>query len=86
MARRNENKRVENNPISRRKLLGGAAAMATFFIVPRHVLGGRGNQTPSGKLNVAGIGLGAMGADNLRACEGGKIKLLYSNFRTPDPY
>ncbi len=76
MARRNENKRVENNPISRRKLLGGAVATATFFIVPRHVLGGRGNQTPSGKLNIAGIGLGAMGADNLRACDAENIVAL----------
>jgi predicted dehydrogenase len=32
------------------------------------VLGGQGNQPPSEKLNIAGIGLGAMGSDNLRAC------------------
>jgi predicted dehydrogenase len=68
MARINKNKRVKNSPISRRQLLGGAAATAGFFIVPRHVLGGRGNQPPSEKLNIAGIGLGVMGAFNLKAC------------------
>lgn len=76
MALRNMNKRVENSPISRRQLLGGAAGMAGFFIVPRHVLGGRGNQPPSEKLNIAGIGLGAMGSDNLRACDAENIVAL----------
>jgi len=76
MALRNENKRVENSPISRRQLLGGAAATAGFFIVPRHVLGGRGNQPPSEKLSIAGIGLGAMGSDNLRACDAENIVAL----------
>ena len=76
MARRNENKPVKNSPISRRQLLGGAAATAGFFIVPRGVLGGRGNQPPSEKLNIAGIGLGTMGSDNLRACDAENIVAL----------
>ena len=76
MALRNDNKRVENNPISRRQLLGSAAATAGFFIVPRHVLGGRGNQPAGEKLNIAGIGLGAMGCDNLRACDAENIVAL----------
>jgi len=76
MALKNDNKRVKNSPISRRQLLGGAAATAGFFIVPRHVLGGRGNQPPSEKLNIAGIGLGAMGSDNLRACDAENIVAL----------
>jgi len=76
MALRNRNKRVENSPISRRQLLCGAAATAGFAIVPRHVLGGRGNQPPSEKLNIAGIGLGAMGSDNLRACDAENIVAL----------
>jgi len=57
-------------------LLGGAAATAGFFIVPRGVLGGRGNQPPSEKLNIAGIGLGTMGSDNLRACDAENIVAL----------
>jgi predicted dehydrogenase len=76
MACRDENKRVENNSITRRKLLGGAVATAAFSIVPHHVLGGQGNQAPSEKLNIAGIGLGAMGADNLRACDAENIVAL----------
>jgi predicted dehydrogenase len=54
--------------INRRQLLGGAAATAGFFVVPRHVLGGRGDQPPSETLNIAAVGLGVMGSDNLSAC------------------
>ena len=32
----------EHTKISRRELLGGAAAVAAFTIVPRHVLAGSG--------------------------------------------
>ncbi len=38
--------------------------MASFFIVPRHVLG-RGETPPSEKLNLAGIGIGGQGASDL---------------------
>ncbi len=34
-------------------------------MVPRHVLGGAGNVPPSGKLNIAGIGVGGQGAGDL---------------------
>ena len=54
--------------ISRRQFLGSATAAAAFFIVPRNVLGGQGNQPPSETLNIAGVGLGVMGSDNLVAC------------------
>ncbi len=51
--------------ITRREFMGGAAAAAmTFTFVPGHVLA----QPPSGKLNVASIGAGGMGAGNTRAC------------------
>ncbi len=50
----------------RRKFLKGAAlAASAFMIVPRHVLG-KGFLAPSDKLNIAGIGVGGMGAANLR--------------------
>ncbi len=45
-----------------------AAAAAAFTIVPRHVLGGPGYTPPSDKLNIAGIGVGGMGRDNVRDC------------------
>jgi hypothetical protein len=52
--------------ISRGKFLAGTAATtAAFTIVPRHVLGGAGYTAPSEMLNVAGVGVGGMGASNL---------------------
>ncbi len=52
--------------MSRRKFIGGSmAAAATVSIVPRHVLGGVGYKAPSDTLNIAGVGIGGMGASNL---------------------
>ncbi len=51
--------------ISRRDFIGGAAAVAVFTIVPRHVLGGNSYTAPSEKLNIAGIGVGGQGASDL---------------------
>jgi predicted dehydrogenase len=51
---------------SRRKFLrNGSMAAASFFIVPRHVLG-RGFVAPSDKLNIAGIGAGGKGKSDLK--------------------
>jgi predicted dehydrogenase len=57
----------EDKKISRRDFIAGTAAVAAFTIVPRHVLGGNGNTPPSEKLNIAGIGIGGMGQNNLKA-------------------
>jgi predicted dehydrogenase len=52
--------------ISRRRFLGGTgAAVASFMIVPRHVVGAGPETPPSGRLNVACIGVGGRGRDNL---------------------
>ena len=49
----------QRSTISRRTALAsGAAAITSFTIVPRHVLGGQGNTPPSEVLNLAGIGAG----------------------------
>ncbi|MDH4241292.1 MAG: Gfo/Idh/MocA family oxidoreductase [Phycisphaerae bacterium] len=50
---------------SRRRFISSAAAAAAFTIVPRHVLGGAGNTSPSDKLNIAGIGVGGRGAGDI---------------------
>ncbi|MGD8452117.1 MAG: Gfo/Idh/MocA family oxidoreductase [Phycisphaerae bacterium] len=50
---------------TRREFLAAGAAAAAFTIVPRHVLGGPQHTPPSEKLNIAGIGIGGMGAVNL---------------------
>ena len=44
----------------------GAAAGFAATILPRHVLGGPGYQAPSDTLNVAAIGAGGMGTENMR--------------------
>ena len=55
----------EKKEISRRRFLTNAAASgAAFAIVPRRVLG-RGFTPPSDTLNIAGIGVGGMGRNNL---------------------
>jgi predicted dehydrogenase len=51
--------------MSRRDFMSGAAAVAAFTIVPRHVLGGAGNKAPSEKLNIAGIGVGGQGGGDI---------------------
>jgi len=48
--------------LSRREFLAAAgAAASTFTIVPRSVLGGAGHVPPSGKINIAFIGVGSQG-------------------------
>jgi predicted dehydrogenase len=57
--------------VTRRQFIGTAAtaaAVATF--VPRHVLAQSGQTPPSEKLNVAGIGVGGMGAGDIRGIGG----------------
>jgi len=71
---------MKNKKISRRKFLGStAAAVSAFTIVPRHVLGGAGYTPPSEKLNVAGVGVGGMGASNI-ATIAGMEEDEYENF------
>jgi predicted dehydrogenase len=67
---------VKKKRISRRDFLGGAAAAATFMIVPRYVLGGPRHTAPSEKLNIAGIGVGGQGSGDLRAMESQNIVAL----------
>lgn len=56
--------------------MAATAAASLFQIVPRHVLGGVGHTAPSDRLNIAGIGVGGMGASDLRHCEGENIVAL----------
>ena len=60
--------------LPRRDFLKGATfSAASFMIVPRHVLGGVGYQAPSDTVNVAGIGVGGMGAANMSRLTGQNI-------------
>ncbi|MDT0678327.1 Gfo/Idh/MocA family protein [Autumnicola musiva] len=72
----NKNKGGTNN-LSRRKFITRTATVAAgITIVPRHVLGGAGYQAPSDTLNIAGIGVGGMGAANLKNINGQNIVAL----------
>jgi len=63
---------------SRRNFIrNSATALAGFYIVPRHVLG-RGFIAPSDKLNIAAIGAGGKGADDINHFyAGGKANIAY---------
>jgi len=59
---------MENNRsnISRRHFLGTTTMVATAVtILPSKVIAGLGHKAPSDKLNIAGIGVGGMGYNNL---------------------
>jgi predicted dehydrogenase len=58
---------MKQTPLTRRSFLTSAVTtMAAFTIVPRHVLGGPGETPPSQRLNIAGIGVGGKGMDDLQ--------------------
>ncbi len=56
--------------------MGTSAATSAFLLVPRHVVAGSGEDAPSAKLNIAGIGIGGMGAGNLANLESQNIVAL----------
>ena len=51
---------------SRREFIKTGAVASSFFIVPRHVLGGPGYTSPSDQLNLAAIGAGGKGRSDIR--------------------
>ena len=61
--------------ISRRTFVGNVGAGLAFTIVPRHVLG-RGIRAPSDTLNIACIGVGGMGGNDVRGV--GKTENMYA--------
>ncbi|MBN2029521.1 Gfo/Idh/MocA family oxidoreductase [bacterium] len=67
MSRDEKRESNKNSHLSRRSFLGTAGtAAAAFTIVPRHVLGGAGYQAPSDMVNVAGIGVGSRGGQDIQ--------------------
>jgi len=67
----------KGNGLSRREFIGGAAGAAGLTIVPRHVLGAsRGLAAPSDRLNIAGIGVGGRGVDDLDGVKSQNIVAL----------
>jgi len=62
--------------LSRRELVGTAAAVAAFTFVPRHVLGAAGQPSANNKLNIAGIGVGGRGAADIEGVSSENIAFL----------
>ena len=62
--------------LSRRDLMGAAAAVAAFTFVPGHVLGGAGQSSANHKLNIAGIGVGGRGASDIKEVSSENIVAL----------
>lgn len=62
--------------ISRRTFLEATSAAGAFTIVPRHVLGGPGFTAPSDMLNIACIGVGGMGRNDVDGVSGENIYAL----------
>ncbi len=56
----------QDGQTSRRQLLKTAGAVATFTIVPRHVLGGQGRTPPSEKINLAAVGTRGQAASDIQ--------------------
>ena len=65
-----------NRLISRRQFVATTAMASSFLLVPRHLVAGSGEKPPSEKLNIAGIGIGGMGANNLLNLESENIVAL----------
>lgn len=61
-------KPVTESAVSRRAFLGISAAVGSFTLLPRAVLGGLGKPSPNEKLNIAGIGLGGQGSNDIKDC------------------
>lgn len=65
------------NTMNRRQFIGNTAtAAAGFTILPSYVISGFGHKMPSDKLNIAGIGVGGVGATNVSNCSGENIVAL----------
>jgi len=68
---------VSHSALSRRQFLRASTLSATaFMVVPGGVLGLRGATSPNEKLNVAGIGIGGQGGDDLGHMEKENIVAL----------
>jgi predicted dehydrogenase len=72
-----ETRQADAPSCSRRRFLAAAAgAVAGFSAAPRIIPGGPGKAPTGEKLNIACVGLGAMGIHNLKACEDHNVVAL----------
>lgn len=72
-----EKRKTDPKPSSRRTFIKNSALASSIFIVPRHVLGGKGFISPSDQLVLAAIGAGGKGrSDILNASVKGREKVV----------
>ena len=70
-------KQNEKSQITRRTFVKNSAIVSSFFLVPRHVLGGVGFTAPSDQLNLAAIGAGGKGtSDIINASVNGRERVV----------
>ena len=62
--------------MNRRHFLAATTLASSALILPRRLLAGSGETPPSEKLNIAGIGFGGMGGNNLKNLESENIVAL----------
>lgn len=67
---------MKREKTTRRQFLTTTAAAGVFSILPRQVLARSGGIPPNERMNIAGIGVGGMGAHNIRECESENIVAL----------
>jgi len=62
--------------ILRRDFMKGAAGVAAVSVLPHTFFIGAGGKSPNEKLNIAGVGVGGMGENNIKKCEDENIVAL----------
>ena len=67
---------MKDHSMTRRTFLGATATLATLAALPRQSTAAPGAPSANSKLNIAGIGIGGMGAGNLRNLESENIVAL----------
>src|ERR1043165_2184290 len=65
---------MNTRAMTRRKFLASSAVASTMAVLPRRIFAG--TKSPNEKLNIAGVGIGGMGAGNLANCESENIVAL----------
>lgn len=60
---------IRKEPTRRAFLRHSATVVSGLLVVPRHVIAGSGTVPPSERINIAGIGVGGVGAADLHAVE-----------------
>src|SRR5438045_2046622 len=66
----------EARRLSRRQFLAATGTVTAFMALPAHVLGRGGATSPNNKLNIAGIGVGGQGGEDIKEVSGENIVAL----------